>query len=159
MGKKSNITILVMFLIPPVVALLIALLVPAALRARMEADRAVSATNMKAIDTACYLYTNANNGQWPESLEALVEQGLLPAKSLINPGRPKQKSGYVYIRPASPADERPPVLMIYEAYDEWGEGIQTVGCRRGHIADEAEFKKLLAQAHEEVAKATKEKRD
>ena len=157
MGKKSSIAMLVMFVIPPVVALFIALLVPAVLRARMEADRAISATNMRGIGTACYLYTKANNGEWPESLEVLVKEGLLAPESLVNPGRPEQKPGYIYIRPARPADEWPPVLMIYEAYGEWGEGVQTLGW--GFMSDEAEFKKLLAQAHEEVAKATKEKRD
>ena len=153
MGKKSSIAMLIMLVIPPVVALLATILIPAVLSARLEANRAVSASRIMGIDTACYLYTNANNGEWPENLEVLVEQGLLAAESLVNPSRPHLKPGYVYIRPARPSDEWPPVLMVYEAYDEWGEGIQTSGW--GFMKDEAEFMEVLAQAHQEVEKATK----
>ena len=141
---------LIIILVIPVIvlAVVLAFLVPAVQRARLEANRSVSRARIKGIDTACYLYGQKNNGQWPDSLEVLVEQDYLPAELLVNPNRPELKVGYVYIKPARPADELPNIMLFYEAYEEWGEGIQTSA---GFITDEAEFKKLLAEAEKYAA--------
>ncbi len=142
---------LIIILVIPVIvlAVVLAFLVPAVQRARVEANRSISVVRMKGIDTACYLYGQRNNGQWPDSLEVLVEQEYLPVKSLLNPNRPELKVGYVYIKPTRPADEMPNgVMVIYEAYEEWGDGVQT---SVGFITDEAEFKKLLAEADKYAA--------
>jgi len=40
------------------------------------------------------------------------------------------------------------IPVIYEAYEEWGDGVQTSA---GFITDEAEFKKLLAEAEKYAA--------
>ena len=146
MKIKDFIIILVIPVI--VLAVVLAFLVPAVQRARLEANRSISATKIKGIDTACYLYGQKNNGQWPDSLEVLVEQDYLPAIALVNPNRPELKVGYVYIKPARPADELPNIMLFYEAYEEWGEGVQT---GVGFITDEAEFKKLLAEAKKYAA--------
>ena len=142
MGKKSAFFIVVPALV--ICVLLLLLLIPAVQRARVQANRAVSSTTIKGIDSACYLYAQKNDGNWPDSLESLVEQGYLEAKALVNPNRPDLKVGYVYIKPARPWDERPRGLMvIYEAHEEWGQGIETSA---GFIEDEKDFKKLLAEA-------------
>ncbi|MCK4850868.1 MAG: hypothetical protein KAT11_05930 [Phycisphaerae bacterium] len=147
MTIKDLIIILVISVI--VVAVVVAFLIPAVQRARLEANRSVSETRIKGIDTTCYLYAQAHNGQWPDSLEVLVEQDYLPAESLVNPNRPELKVGYVYIKPARPPDELPNgIMLFYEAYEKWGEGVQT-GVE--FITDEAEFKKLLAEAEKYAA--------
>ena len=143
MTIKNLIIILVIPVI--VIAVVLAFLVPAYQRARLEANRSISRTRIKGIDTACYMYGQQNNGQWPDSLEVLVEQDYLQAIALVNPNRPELKVGYV-VRPTKPkpAKELPNgIPVIYEAYEEWGEGIQTSA---GFMKDEAEFKKLLAEA-------------
>ena len=149
MGKKSTIALLVLFVAPPILGLLVAIVIPASRRARLMANRSVSRTRIKGIDTACYLYAKKNDGQWPDSLEVLVEQDYLAAKSLVNPNRPELKVGYVYIKPTKPFGKLPDqTMVIYEVYEEWGEGIQTSA---GFIKDEAEFKKLLAEAEKYAA--------
>ncbi len=141
---------LIIILVIPVIvlAVVLAFLVPAVQRARLEANRSISWTRIKGIDSACYLYSQKNNGQWPDSLEVLVEQDYLPAIALVNPNRPELKVGYVYIKPTRPVDELPNIMLFYEAYEEWGDGVQTSA---GFITDEAEFKKLLAEAEKYAA--------
>ena len=142
MGKKSSLAMFIIFGTAPVVALVTAILIPATSRARKEADRAVSRTNIMGISTACYLYANARNGKWPENIDAMVEEGVLKEETLINPSRPELKVGYIYIKPGKPAKEWPGGLLVYEAYEEWGEGINT---NMGFITDESEFKQLLTK--------------
>ena len=154
MGKRDAIIMLSIPLAVVVIPLLLALFIPSIQKARREADQAVSMTNIKAIDAGCYLYSEKNNGQWPDNLEVLVKQEYLPAERLVNPSRPELKEGYVYIKPAKPAKEWPPVLMIYEGYDKWGDGINT---SLGFISDEGEFKKLLAEANKARQDAIEEK--
>ena len=83
-------------------------------------------------------------------LADLVQQGYLSAKSLVNPNRPEEKVSYIYIRPTGLLGEFKQGLsriMIYEVYEEWGEGIN-VGFVDGRIrveGREEEFKKLLRQ--------------
>ena len=115
-----------------------------------DANITLSAHNILVIDTACSLYAKKNNGEYPPALADLVQQGYLSAKSLVNPRRPEQKLGYVYIRPTGPLGTFKQGLsriMVYEVYEEWGEGIN-VGFVDGKgwlMKDEEQFKKLLAQ--------------
>ena len=94
------------------------------------------------ISTACYLYADAHNGEWPESLDVLAEEGVLKKESLINPSRPELKVGYIYIKPEKLADEWLGGLFVYEAYEEWGDGINT---NIGFISNESELKQLLIE--------------
>ena len=117
-------------------------LVPKVRDARMQANRSAQLTNFLAIEHACYLYGQTNDGQYPPTLEVLVEQGLLSGKSLLNPNRPWQKIGYVYIRPANPDVLG---LTVYEAFDEWNEGVMT---NLGFITNQDLFKKVLAETQQ-----------
>ena len=63
-----------------ILVILVVVLIPQVREARREANRSVSLTRIRGIDTACYLYAQQNNGEYPPTLEVLVEQGLLPAK-------------------------------------------------------------------------------
>ena len=77
----------------------------------------------------------------------------LSAKSLVNPNRPEQKVGYVYIRPTELLGKSKQGLsriMVYELYEKWREGISVCSVDDGiwFIKDEEQFKKLLAQARQ-----------
>lgn len=105
--------------------------------ARME-----SMMNIKKLMFACLSYSS-NYKQLPESLDVLRQQGI-DAKLFVNPQRPDVTDGYVYVRPGD--DSAPQTaVMIYEAYEDWGEGIN-VGFADGHVefmTDEAEFLRRL----------------
>lgn len=107
-----------------------------------------SALNIKRMLIACYMYGD-KNGEWPESLESLLGQGI-ESELLVNPAKPDVPNGYVYIKPVKPENsQKSPktVVVIYEAYETWGNGIY-VGFLDGHvefIKDEAAFLKLLSQ--------------
>jgi hypothetical protein len=107
-----------------------------------------SAMNIKRMLIACFMYGQKND-QWPESLEALLGQGIEP-ELLVNPARPDVPNGYVYIKPVKPEHHQnspQTVIVIYEAYETWENGIY-VGFLDGHVEfvkDEAAFLKLLSQ--------------
>ena len=124
----------------------VALLISKVPEARREANRAVSMTNIRAIDQACVLYAQTYEGEYPPSLEAMMKEGLLSAKTLVNPDRPEYKVGYVYLRPSAGMDS-PPGLLVYEKFEEWDGGIMT---SFGLITDEELFKKVLAESQQEA---------
>ena len=116
-----------------ILVILVVVLVPQVRESWREANRAVSFSNMREIESACRFYANANLGEYPPKLEVLVEQGLLAAE---------QKVGYVYIRPIGLTAYE---LMLYEDYDAWGQGVMT---NLGFIPDEDLFKKVLAETQQ-----------
>ena len=65
MNKAKGFTLIELLVVVAIIALLVAILIPAVQRAREEANRAVCATNLKGIDTAAYLYANAQRNKYP----------------------------------------------------------------------------------------------
>ena len=65
MNKAKGFTLIELLVVVAIIALLVAILIPAVQRAREEANRAVCATNLKGIDTASYLYANSNHDKYP----------------------------------------------------------------------------------------------
>jgi len=101
-----------------------------------------SASNMKQILLSCIMYAQDNKDQWPDSLQELT-QHRLARDTLINPRQPERENGYIYIKPSTPIS--PQQVVLYEAYDSWGDGIN-VGYADGHvqfIKEESNFKKDL----------------
>ena len=108
------------------------------------AQRVQSATNLKKIVIACWQYSQKNQGQWPDNLEALADYGIT-ADILAHPGRQDLKIGYTYLKPQT--NGSPQKVVLYETYDAWGEGIN-VAFFDGHIEfikSEDNFKKMLAE--------------
>ena len=104
--------------------------------------RAQSASNMKQILLRCIMYASDNNGRWPDSLQDLIQRRL-PSDILINPRQPERENGYIYIKPSTPVS--PQQVVLYEAHDSWGDGIN-VGYADGHvrfIKEESNFKSDL----------------
>ncbi len=116
-------------------------------RSRQMARRAVSAANMHKLVTGCLEYSKDHNGQWPGSLEELVGMYGITEKHLVNPSQKQRRIGYVYLKPAGASLESGQLLM-YEAHDEWKDGINVGFADRyvKFIADEEEFKRLLEKA-------------
>lgn len=65
MNKAKGFTLIELLVVVAIIALLVAILIPAVQRAREEANRAVCATNLKGIDTASYLYANSHYDKYP----------------------------------------------------------------------------------------------
>ena len=113
-------------------------------RAGKLAIRAQSADNIRRILEICFDYVEENGGDWPNSLYDLVNYGL-DKEVLVNPRQPERDNGYVYLEPEgrlSPSD-----IILYEAYDGWGDGIN-VGFADGHfefIKEESDFSKRLLE--------------
>ena len=123
---------------------------------------ASSTTNIRGIVLGCVLYANDNEGELPESFEALGPY--VDESFLLNPRQPNRKPGYVYIRPAEPYHKLQNIeelILVYEAYDEWGDGIN-VGFADGHvefIKDEERFKEFLAASKAAVTPEEKDVRE
>jgi outer membrane lipoprotein-sorting protein len=107
--------------------------------------RVESAQNIKQLLLACIQYAQNNDGQWPQQLEDLLSRGIDP-QTLINPACPDNPNGYIFVPPVpdSPIAE---TIVIYEAYDEWNDGINA-GFADSHvefIKNEADFLERLSQ--------------
>ncbi len=120
---------------------------------RELAKRALSAANMQQILRGVYLCMSKGNSQWPVGLRTIVEKGLgktgdEAAQILTNPRWPDRTPAYIYVKPAVPVTsviDPGKTVALYEAYDEWGDGIN-VGFLDGHVMftnDEALFRDLL----------------
>jgi len=110
--------------------------------------RSQTASNMKQILLTCIMYAQDHEDRWPDSLQDLTEYGLVK-DTLINPRQPERQIGYIYIKPCTPLS--PQQVVLYEAYDSWGDGIN-VGYADGHvhfIKEEYNFKNDLQKPIED----------
>jgi len=65
MNKHKGFTLIELLVVVAIIALLVAILIPAVQRAKEEANRAVCMTNLKGMDTACYIYANSHHDKYP----------------------------------------------------------------------------------------------
>jgi prepilin-type N-terminal cleavage/methylation domain-containing protein len=65
MNKAKGFTLIELLVVVAIIALLVAILIPAVQRAREEANRAVCATNLRGLDQASYIYANSNHEKYP----------------------------------------------------------------------------------------------
>jgi hypothetical protein len=125
------------------------LLAPFVVRQRQEALAMHSMSNLQNIAVACVLHAEGHGGEWPESLQVLIDGGRLPSSDLlVNPRAPDAPAGYVYVRPAGDALLEGAVVL-YEAHDEWPPGGVYVAfgdCHTELVKDQARFEELLAPA-------------
>ena len=62
---KKGFTLIELLVVVGIIALLVAILVPAVQRAKEQANRSVCATRLKGIDTAAFLYSNTYKNKYP----------------------------------------------------------------------------------------------
>jgi prepilin-type processing-associated H-X9-DG protein len=72
-------------------------MLPSLAAAREQARAAKSMANLKQIGTACHLYALGHDGQFPTSLEQLVEGGLIAREVLSSPLDPEGGASYAYV--------------------------------------------------------------
>ena len=107
--------------------------------------RTTAAYALKKLAAPLLKYARDHNEQFPKALGELEPYGIT-ARDLVNPGRPGQSPGYVYIRPSSRKGAMS--IVVYEAYDRWDGGVNVL-YMDGHVArinDESELKRQLAAA-------------
>jgi len=123
---------------------------PAIQRARSQARRVISATNIRAIVASCLMWAKDHEGMFPPDLQALVNKKMLTPEIPVNPLRPELgQAGYVYLPPGMPISKlEDGQIVAYEAHEQFGDGVN-VGFADGHvklIVDETRFKALLERA-------------
>jgi len=109
------------------------------------ANMVKSAVNMDRILKCCRMYAAEHNGQWPDSLKELTKYSV-DEETFINPQQPERKVGYIYLKPpvSAPGDR----IVLYEAYDEWNEGINVgyASTRIQFVRDISDFEKQLKES-------------
>ena len=125
-------------------------------RARLQAERVRSASNIRQMLMSGVMHANQNKGQWPADMKelekAMAKFGGPNFKAIMtNPARPEVQPAYVYVKPAkgikSPAD----TVVMYESHKQFGEGIN-VGFADGHVefvGSKKHFDELLAKTAQE----------
>jgi len=108
-------------------------------------NRVKSAVNMDRILKACRTYAAEHDKRWPESLTELSGYGV-GEETFVNPRQPDRRLGYVYLKPpVNPPKDR---IVLYEASDTWGEGINVgyADFRVRFIRDQSEFQEQLRES-------------
>jgi len=93
-----------------------AVVMPALAKARGQAQRIVSGTNISGLVKASLIYANDDEqGRFPPNLEKLIEHDLISSKQLDSPLKPKNFSGpsYIYIA-GQTAHMDPRNMLVYE---------------------------------------------
>lgn len=124
-------------------------MIPVVARARVQAQAAMSMSNMRQILMACIMYSNDHKGVWPDQIDlATLKEYGIDERTFTNPRQVQRKDGYVYVKPAKDPKNAAEAMVIYEAFDQFGMGV-SVGFADGHvepITDKAQFDKLLKAA-------------
>ena len=84
---------------------------------RRKANRIVVANNMRQLLAIMQIYVQSHNGQFPDTLEALVAAEPSAQPLLIDPHNPAAPA-FIYVKPQGPAGDQPAagnVPILYEA--------------------------------------------
>ncbi len=101
-------------------------------RARTQANRMASATHIRQLLIGMQMYANEHKGEFPDTLEQAAKRAEVPPAVLINPGRPAENPGYVYIKPPDGVKAGSDRVVLYEKYKPTDEGIN-LGFADGHV--------------------------
>jgi len=88
MYKSKGFTLIELLVVVAIIALLVAILVPAVQRAQEEARRSVCATHVRGMDQACVIFASSNDGNYPRNAEFDVrkqESGTGSGSTTITP--------------------------------------------------------------------------
>lgn len=102
-------------------------LMPALAKVRQQAQKTVSASNLKQIAMALLTYAHNNDDKYPPDLETLVKEMDLPPKTLICPHAPKNFPGEHYIYITGQKTVMPPDnVLVYENPQFCTEGVNVL---------------------------------
>lgn len=124
---------------------------PALARARQQARRMTSGTNLSCVGKACWIYADDHDDRLPPDLDVLVAEADLAPKCLESKRRPKDFDGpsYIYI-PGQTLSMNPGNFVAYENPQFCEDGINVL-----HLDGHVEFMK--PQQFREELKATYER--
>ncbi|MCC7293092.1 MAG: hypothetical protein IT449_13610 [Phycisphaerales bacterium] len=100
--------------------MLASILLPSLARAREQAKRQVSASNLRGIGAGCMVYASDNEEKFPASLDALVESGTITEPMLHSPRDPTGGRSYVYLDGQTAASDARNVLAYEKPIDNEG---------------------------------------
>ncbi len=108
------------------VPIIASIMLPSLARARGQARRVVSATNLRSIGVAAMIYANDHKGSFPPDLQTLIDDQSISPKQLISPlDDSGAECSYVYIGGQDPDKIREPyrAILAYENPENYdGEG-------------------------------------
>jgi hypothetical protein len=116
------------------------IMVPALMRARDAANQVKSASNLRMLGQSVLLYSNENNGKYPDKLEDLKSQfdfGSPTFDDVTKNPRSTDKPGYIYVKPAAKlADVRNPseTPVFFESLNGKKNPDGLIGYADGHVA-------------------------
>ena len=127
---------------------------PALARVRDHDRRMTSASNLKSIGMACFIYSSKHDDKFPPDLEALVkEQGVTP-QTLESRNKPEDFKGpsFIYIA-GQTTNSNPGNILAYENPEFCTEGVNVLYLD-GHVAFEKpdQFRKQLAETCKRLGK-------
>ena len=125
------------------------LAIPTISRPRADAKRAVSMSNLRGIGIACRIYANDHNEDYPESLDTLLEEGMITTTTLQSPYAPGRTGSYVYIA-GQRVSADPRNVVVYELVEN--EDAATVLFADGHAEFQRmhEFKQALRDTYKRL---------
>ena len=107
------------------VAMATSIALPSLSRARTLSKRTVSASNLRGIGQACFIYANENDEQFPPDLQTLVKKGYCTPKQFHAPQDSGQGISYIYL--GGTAADDPRNVLAYERPDiNRGEGVNVL---------------------------------
>ena len=128
-------------------AILVSIMLPSLARARELAKRAVSASNLRGIGMGAQIYASEHDNIFPESLEVLVEQGMITREILVSPRAAGDGVSYIYFG-GQKTTSNPRNVLAYElVIGEEGTNVLFID---GHVEwlRPAEFERVLQESYE-----------
>ena len=114
---RAGNTLIILLVLLAIIAILAALLLPALMRARQEAEKARCRSNLKAVGLALHMYAADYDERFPESLKQLVDLGYLARDEALQcptrKGRAPGEIDYVYIKGLS-LNSRPNEPIVFD---------------------------------------------
>jgi hypothetical protein len=131
---------------------LASVLLPAVAQARQTSMRVASMSNLRDIGAACHAWADEHGGQFPASLQVLVDDGLIPEQLLHSPRGPTGEVSYVYIAGQSDKSDPRNVLAYERVFDKAGK--TNVLFMDGYVEYMRfdEFKKVLADTYKRLGR-------
>ncbi|MCD4825160.1 MAG: DUF4190 domain-containing protein [Phycisphaerae bacterium] len=140
------------FVVTPLAA---SIILPAFMRARVQARQTISQKNLSSIGKAAAMYAAENNDQYPQQLSRLVSTGKITEKMLRYPSHSDTGVAYCYLAPAKGAPAKTIMACEKAGFNEKGRNVLFVGRYVRRMTND-EFAEALAKPHNaKFAKALK----
>jgi hypothetical protein len=134
-----------------VTALAVSILLPSLARARELAKRAVSNSNLVGIAVTIHRYANDHEGEFPETLEVLVDEGMITRDMLNSPRDREGNISYVYISGQTVKEDSRNILAYERLIGDEGTNVLHLD-GFVHWMKLDEFKQALLQTYQRLGR-------